>query len=485
MKGRSMLPDLREGMTLHLSPAPARLRVGEIVVFRAGERLVAHRIVRVFDDAVVCAGDAQPDCLERVERDAVIAKVENVYDAFGNRIHGVAFRLRGLVRAHTRRLRAFACLVLPSARARTYAALIAVMTAAVRNDAVALNEALEGTVPWRLAAMARRHRCAAALCAALENVPAGEAGAVLKTLLKRERWAASARATRMATQAATVAGVLREAGLEPVLLKGAARAVCGRPEAQTFESVDIDVLVAPGRVQDACEALKAAGYVQPLDGANEEFYRGHHHAPPLFSHAGVSVEVHRALSRLPLAAPASWIDLEPFVTREETAWGTVRVLDPTGTALHLIVHALQRPALRELVLLALQLRRLSESELRRLRGVLAREMQHDIALNGVAAFGAQIAGIEWQADPRARRFARWMQIREDLPRPLRARTACMDAYLSSHESGSGDAVRAAFAESTGPLAVRSARAMTRLLSAVATAAYVSLMLRADRVRQTR
>lgn len=60
MKGHSMRPLLRsERDAVVLSPCtdPSRLRPGEVVLFRCGERHILHRIVRRDGDRLTLAGD--------------------------------------------------------------------------------------------------------------------------------------------------------------------------------------------------------------------------------------------------------------------------------------------------------------------------------------------------------------------------------------------------------------------------------------------
>jgi hypothetical protein len=220
------------------------------------------------------------------------------------------------------------------------------------------------------------------------------------------------------------------------------------------------VLVPPDSVERACGALRAVGYRQDSHPALD--YDRHHHAAPLFMQGAIPVEVHRALSLHTLKVPIAWSDLKIHARVVSSPFGPVTVLDPAGTAMHLALHCLQRPALRELVLLARQLQRLDEYEIAVVRGMLSREQRYAVPLNAAMLLASRLAGTEWACDARAERFAEWMLLREDLPRPLRARTEYVDAWLAG----------VALVPPAGKL-----RAVQRVCTAIAIAAYVPFMRR--------
>jgi Uncharacterised nucleotidyltransferase/Peptidase S24-like len=436
MRGDSMLPALREGMVLEIDSKRSP-KIGDVVVFEADGRLVAHRAVALANDAVVCAGDAQPESLDYVPRDDVIGIVECVFDARGRRVDTLAWRVRGQLSARSRHARAIARQVLPNLRPRAYVSLFNVMSAVVRGDDAALLQAIRQEVPWRLAGFARRHRCAAALCAALERLPNDEYACALRVRLRKDRWSALVRHARLSEQLHGVAQTVRSAGIKLLLLKGAQRIACATPEAALYDSQDIDVLVPPESVEPACDALRRAGYRQDPEPLLD--YGRHHHAAPLFAKNGVPVEIHRALTNRTANLPNTWSGLQDRARVVSSQYGGVAVLDALGTALHLAVHCLQRPALRELVLLAGQLRRLDSHELARLHEIFSHERRYAVQLNAAVLLAARMAAVPWDYDKRAERFAGWMLMREDLPRPLRARPEYVDAWLSGvpvpHDDG--------------------------------------------------
>jgi hypothetical protein len=323
--------------------------------------------------------------------------------------------------------------------------------------------------------MARRHRCAAAICAALEPVRRRDpcAGA-LHSMLRRDRWTASLRAQRVRCEAQEIVSALEAFGITPVLLKGAHRALCGIPEAQLYDSQDIDVLVERHELERARDALEAAGYRQRGDPAA---YARHHHSAPFFRAGKLAVEVHHALSRLPVTVPNSLTDLRSYVSESEVDGRAFRVLDACGTALHLAVHCLTRPALREIALLALHLKRMNAYEYDRFSAIAAREQRYAIPLHAALTFAARIGKLTWPRSRSAERFAMWMLLREDLPRPLRARTACVDAWLAATEAPVANALAAAFENRSGGLLRAAARGALQILAAGASVPYAAVMRR--------
>ena len=101
--GQSMLPAIRSGEHLHVSPVTRRsLRVGDIVLARSGGRLLAHRIVRISAQSIITRGDNifRPDAalspsdilghVTHIERDGVTVAVP----AAPRRIRLAAARVR-------------------------------------------------------------------------------------------------------------------------------------------------------------------------------------------------------------------------------------------------------------------------------------------------------------------------------------------------------------------------------------------------------
>ena len=75
-RGRSMLPVIHDGDILHVKAVdPERVRVGEIVLFRNGRVLKAHRVVRKHKDFFVTRGDAGLEADDSIQRGQIVGKI--------------------------------------------------------------------------------------------------------------------------------------------------------------------------------------------------------------------------------------------------------------------------------------------------------------------------------------------------------------------------------------------------------------------------
>lgn len=90
---------------------------------------------------------------------------------------------------------------------------------------------------------------------------------------------------------------LSAAGVEVLLLKGAALAHTVYSSFSQRPMGDLDLLVAEGYAAEALHVLLGAGWTRALDAPEDVAYREHHHLPPLDDArgTGVSLEIHTAL----------------------------------------------------------------------------------------------------------------------------------------------------------------------------------------------
>jgi hypothetical protein len=441
--GTSMLPSLRSPMMLQLG-STAGARIGDVIVFRNGATHVAHRLVALDADGFVTAGDAQPHISERVRPEDVVGRVVAVWsndapDAV--RIDCLTHRLRAAYFARAHRLRRLAHRVMeksadllrradPRGRYRATPRIVRAITAACAGDTVRLAAALT-TDAEAFFRTDERHRTAAWLAeraraeAVYEHLPIEMA-----TRLRRSRLEAALGTARMRPVLEATIAALHEAGLTFALLKGAARVYSGAPDAACHPADDIDVLLRPHDVDRAVAALLARGWTYREAPAEvERFRREEHHAASLFPPGGAfPVELHHALAPpRALSMRTDWDTLAPFLVPLECPVGNVLRLDAVGTALHLGIHAIGLTRLRDIALLALEMRRLTDAERAQLAGIVRAEQRDAIRLDAAFALAARVAGVAWPCTARAAAYIAWALRREDLPRRLRERCDVVEA----------------------------------------------------------
>jgi len=216
---------------------------------------------------------------------------------------------------------------------------------------------------------------------------------------------------------AEVAAKLSHGRVRFALLKGAARLYADEPGAMLHPSSDFDVLVPADELDAAAAILRSHGYTERADEELKRRYRDFHHAAPLYpSGWGYVVELHRGLAPPgTLSLRLDWEALVAHLIAVDGPAGPVRMLDPFGTALHYAVHSLGLRRLRDSVLLANALLRLTEPEREHLRSLLASETTDPIRLAATAVLAARIAGLPWPASGAVENYLRWVMRREDMP----------------------------------------------------------------------
>lgn len=163
----------------------------------------------------------------------------------------------------------------------------------------------------------------------------------------RTHWAEVYRASALSALAlsadlSATAGLLEQAGMAPLALKGAWLAWHAYPHPALRPMRDLDLLLTPDTVIPAFELLQANGYRQ--DGAHhltlEETVRLDKHMPPLVSPRGITIELHQRLwevdGRMDHAAPSAG---EAAIRARAIRSGALAFLAPQDTLAHLIIHA--------------------------------------------------------------------------------------------------------------------------------------------------
>jgi hypothetical protein len=160
--------------------------------------------------------------------------------------------------------------------------------------------------------------------------------------------ACALRSLRIQLTLAEIAGCLKKAGIEFVVLKGGWLAWHAYPHAALRPMRDIDVWVGPERAIRAQEALYAAGFVTDSEQSVSLKHAAEHakHLPPLlYPKHNIAVEIHARIYYQN--------DLHPMPDSGDNATGLMQrkltlpiarveigYLAPTDTLLHLIVHGI-------------------------------------------------------------------------------------------------------------------------------------------------
>lgn len=216
--------------------------------------------------------------------------------------------------------------------------LAACRTVTPESDEV-LRELVTSRLDWRLIGqLAERENLAPVLWTRLRDHATSAPGWVA------DRIHAQAAITefRMALTESTLRDVverLAEAGIEVMLLKGAALATTVYPSFAARPMGDLDLLVRPAQAQDAWERLVAAGWRVEFP-ERAEFYRGHHHLAGLLDPRGLNLilEIHRAM--LPPTGPFRLDEDEVWRAAGHVRLGQRELLVPSAEhqLLHLCIH---------------------------------------------------------------------------------------------------------------------------------------------------
>lgn len=447
MQGSSMLPLMREPMVLELAPVAQRIAVGDVVVFEREEKLVAHRVTGLRKGVLETCGDAQPWSPEYPALHALVGKVKAIFEdgrPDAARVDTKIFRARGRFYARTREARALLfragtrlrriIRALPWRRERSYPALLDSMTAVMVGDRVRFERSLSQVSAGALCGIARRHRCAGTLVGALGTFQTVGASAdylrrTLQPLVRNDVMLALA----LREQVGSIAATLASCDVPFALLKGAARSYRDEPDFVLHPSIDIDILVPAAKLDDAVDVFHARGYDEREYTTMRQWFKTrHHHAAPLFPPGpGFGIELHTLLARPGLlSTPLDWESLRSYMVPVQGPAGAVLCLDAVGAALHLAVHSLGLKRLRDSVLLAHSLVRMSEREKQMLQGIVAAERVDPTRLEGSFALAASIAGIPWPQSQKTKRYLAWVARREDIPQYFSRGELIEDWYIA-------------------------------------------------------
>lgn len=136
-----------------------------------------------------------------------------------------------------------------------------------------------------------------------------------------------------------IAAEARRLEVDLLLLKGAALALTVYGAFRDRPMGDLDVLVRPDEARRLWDRLREDGWGLEYE-SGEDFYREHHHLPPLVrgGGSGVVLEIHRTLlpprGPFPDEADGSW----EHARRLELDEGSVWVMAPEDQLIHLAIH---------------------------------------------------------------------------------------------------------------------------------------------------
>lgn len=205
-----------------------------------------------------------------------------------------------------------------------------------------IRELLGGELDWeKLGWLAERERAAPVLWGHLqtmERLP----GALPPQAAHLQRLAmvSEFRMLHLEQRLAESLAALSRAGIQVMLLKGAALALTVYGSFVRRPMVDVDLLVHEGDAERARDVLLGAGWVSSGQEELEGFYKGHHHLPPLVDGRGLEVqlELHTGLffEGNPFRFPVAdiWRRAVPVTVRGRRAW----VPSTQDQLLHLCLH---------------------------------------------------------------------------------------------------------------------------------------------------
>jgi hypothetical protein len=157
---------------------------------------------------------------------------------------------------------------------------------------------LRGGVDWpKVVRLAEREGAVSILWRRLRVLEDARIPSETAAQLQRLAMVAEFRLLRLEQRLGDALDLLAEAGVDVVLLKGAALACAVYGSFPLRPMGDADLLVRRERADEAMALLMAHGWTAEGGEAHEEFYAGHHHRPPLDDRAGsgARLELHTGL----------------------------------------------------------------------------------------------------------------------------------------------------------------------------------------------
>lgn len=197
------------------------------------------------------------------------------------------------------------------------------------------------SIDWdRVVDLAVRENAASVLWSAIETAADTEVPATVRTRLRGLAFAWTLKLRLLEARLHESIEVLAGAGIDVMLLKGAALAVSAYPSFVHRPMADLDILVDPDRVAEAHRLMQSAGWVIEPSAHPAEAWSAHHHLPPLADErgSGLRIEIHAA----PLA-PGHAFRMDRSSLRSggrpvRVGQATVIVPEPHAHIVHAAIH---------------------------------------------------------------------------------------------------------------------------------------------------
>lgn len=196
-------------------------------------------------------------------------------------------------------------------------------------------------IDWgRVVDLAVRENAAALLWRAIESAPDIEIPANVRARVRGLALAWTLKLRLLEARLQESIEVLASAGIDVMLLKGAALAVSAYPSFAHRPMADLDLLVDADRVADAHQLMQSTGWVIESSAHPADAWSGHHHLPPLSDTRGSSLrlELHAA----PLAPGHSFRmdrrSLHSEARSVRVGRATVTVPEPHAHIVHASIH---------------------------------------------------------------------------------------------------------------------------------------------------
>ncbi len=213
-----------------------------------------------------------------------------------------------------------------------------------REDAEpeSIKSILEGGLNWpRLSGLTVISRAGPAVWAELRRQPEHLVPAETRDYLRQFAMVTSLRMSHLEQRMWQVFSALEEAGVEVIVLKGAALALDVYGSFSERPMSDLDILVRPEHGERARAVLLDNGWMSDeLPEARKDFYQGHHHMAPLKDAHGTELKLEIHTSLFPENDPFVVDPAELWESSVELAVGDrhIRVLARRYQLLHLCVH---------------------------------------------------------------------------------------------------------------------------------------------------